>query len=168
MRTKKLSATICVILILCLCSCNTAAELCPLDDYLSRYNERAKLFGFSEAGTPSVRDGVCGFAAFDGLFIVCLCVTEDGMIYSADISTGSEYAKLIKRDEKELEKALLSAAYLIAPLYTDEPSDEDISRLAGMVLAAIDEEKLKIEGGISLSGERHSGGGFEVSLSFVN
>ena len=165
MRIKLLT-----LLLLCiiLTSCSTGAALCPLDDYSARYNESAEAFGFKKISPSPSDSGVCGFAAFDGLFIVCLCTTEEGDIYSADISTGSEYSKLIASDEKELEKALLSAAYLISPLYLEESSEEDISKIAGMIYAALMEAKtVTLKKGMTLSGRMTSNGGFELEVDLI-
>ena len=165
MRIKLLTL---LLLCLVLTSCSSGAELCPLDDYSVRYNENAEDFGFKKISLSTSDSGVCGFAAFDGLFIVCLCVTEEGYIYSADISTGSEYSKLISQDETEFEKALLSAAYLVSPLYLEEPSEEDISKIAGMILAALKEAKtVTPQKGMSISGKMTSNGGFEFEVNLV-
>ena len=166
MRTKLLSLLLLGAFIFS--SCQGSSSLCTLDDYTERYNARSEEFGFSPLTLSSSDSGVCGFAAFDGLFVVCLCTTEDGMIYTADISTGSEYSKLINGNEEKFEKALLSAAYLVSPLYIDSPNDEDISKIAGMILASIEDEKsITVKKGISLSGRKTTAGGFELEVSLI-
>lgn len=169
MQTKPLVSVITALfLAIALCACTTADSLCPLDDYVSGYNSMAEEFGFSKINLSISESGICGFAAFDGLFIVCLCTDTDGRIYSADISTGSKYSDSISASEDELERACLSASYLITPLYSrNKATEEDISTLAGMVLACLDGERIKIAKNTYLTGRHTSSGGFELTVSLV-
>lgn len=156
-----------ICLILSTASCNKSSDFCPLDLYSERYNAIAEKFGFSGSVITSSETGVCGFAAFDGLFIVCLCTTEDNLIYTADISTGSSYGALIKDNQEELERAALSAAYLVTPLYMEESDEGDISTLAGMILAAIEGDNIELGGDIVMTGKKNAAGGFEVTVSLM-
>ncbi|MBE6544474.1 MAG: hypothetical protein E7675_08745 [Ruminococcaceae bacterium] len=168
MGTKcKLVALVLILITLHLSACNVQSPLCPLDIYSDRYNATAEKFGFSGSTITPSESGVCGFAAFDGLFIVCLCTNEENEIYTADISTGSEYSKLIKDNKDAFESAALSAAYLISPLYLDEISDDDVSKLAGMILAAVDGEEVEISKDIIMNGSKTSSGGFELKISLL-
>ena len=148
-------------------SCKKEAELCPLELYSERYNKTAEQFGFEGSTVRPSESGVCGFAAFDGLFIVCLCTTQEDLIHTADISTGSEYSKLIRENRGALEKAALSAAYLILPLYKGDVTDDDVSELAGMILAAIDGEKIEIGNGAVMAGKKTTAGGFELTVTLM-
>ena len=169
MRIKSFICTVVSLLLIVslFTGCTAKSNLCDLQDYVSRYNDTAGDFGFSPISLSPQNSGVCGFAAFDGLFIVCLCTDEDGMIYSANISTGSEYAKKLASDEDELEKALLSCAYLVSPLYLENATDNDISKIAGMILASFDGGQIDLKKSISLSGRRTSSGGFELTVLLI-
>ena len=169
MRTNgRIFAVILTAFTLILTSCVKSNPLCPLDLYSERYNATANEFGFSKISIKPSTTGVCGFAAFDGLFIVCLCTTDKNEIHTADISTGSEYAKLIKDDKDAFEKAALSAAYLILPLYSDKVTDDRVSELAGMVIAAIEGEKISLGDDIVMTGSQNSYGGFELTVSLFD
>ena len=169
MRIKSLVCTVVSLLLIAslFTGCTPDTNLCDPQDYVSRYNDTASGFGFSPISLSPSDSGVCGFAAFDGLFIVCLCTDDDGMIYSANISTGSEYAKKLASDDGELEKALLSCAYLVAPLYLESATDNDISKIAGMILASFDGGQIDLEKSTTLSGRRTSSGGFEVTVMLI-
>ena len=168
MQTKKrlLTFILSIVSVFALCSCTVTTAMCPLGTYEQRYNAVADEFHFYHTDLILSATGVTGFAAFDGLFIVCLCTTEDGMIYSADISTGTEYAKKIKNNDDEFQNALLSAAYLVAPFYLDSVTKEEISKIGGMILASLDDE-VEVTKGITLNSKRTSGGGFEITVSLI-
>ncbi len=149
-------------------------EILPIgnaDEYISRYNTIATELGFSRIKLSEGDNGVCGFAAFDRLFIVAL-TTIEGKIYSIEVSTGSSYAETLTSDEK-FNEAVIYAATVISPILSDEPLDNnEISTLAGKILYS-EQKQIKIpkksngndSSFVYCKMNRAANGGFEIIIT---
>ena len=111
------------------------------DEYTEFYNSVALKIGFSTEGQIYEEDELRGFSAFNGIFTVCFTLDREGYIDYCNISTSMEFGRTVK-DEKGLHEALLWASYLAVPFYKNgtEYTEEDISKIAGMLLASFDED----------------------------
>lgn len=125
------------------CKVEEIQPLSSVDEYVARYNNLAKTLGFSRITLSESEGGVCGFAAFDRLFIVGLSCDTEGMIYSIEVSTGASYAQTLTDDEK-FGEALIYAAAIISPILSDKPlSNDELSTLAGKILYS-EQKQIKI------------------------
>lgn len=151
-----------VCLMLVLSGCGEACVGVKGDEYTEFYNSVAAKIGFSTDGQIFEEDELRGFSAFNGIFTVCFTLDREGYIDYCNISTSMEFGRMVK-DEKGLHEALLWASYLAMPFYKNsgEYTDEDISRVAGMLLASFDEE-VAFEGMLCKGTKNDEG--FEISF----
>ena len=161
------------LIILPSCSPADVKILCEVNTYISRYNEIARSMDFSQIKLIPDNDGVIGFSAFDGLFIVALNTDGNGNVYLIEISTGASYASTLSDDEK-FNEALIYASTIIFPLICASSIDKDeISILSGKLLYSENKQVKIAKKDFSENESRYlyckmnrvSNGGFEIILA---
>jgi len=165
-RLRSVFSIVSLVLILCLAfsACRADGGV-TVDGYLDYYKDIGKTLGFESDPEIAEEDGLIAFSAFDGLFSVGI-VDNGGDIIYASVSVSNEYAKELCDgidDEKDLERAVLSAAYLVFPFYKSEGALDktEIATLGGLILSSFDEDIMM--GSIRMSAKKKDSG-FTVSI----
>ena len=164
MPVKLRAIALSLLVALAFLSCASDSAITPfdltLDEYMEYYSARAEELGFGSASLSGGGGGVRGFAAFDGLFIICFESDGEGRIYSVDVSTSGVYSEKISGEE-DLEQAAVFAGCLVEPFF----KGEELARIAGVLLGSLETpgEKLSYTG-CAIYGERRPSGGFEFTV----